>query len=192
MVARGYDEGAFAAVKLYPAHATTHSAAGVTDIARVRRVLERLQEIGMPLLVHGEVADPDVDVFDRETVFIDRVLLPLLDDFPALKVVFEHATTAYAVDIVRDRGDGNPPRLAATITAQHLMITRNAMFEGGIRPHLYCLPVAKRERDRAAVMCAAAAGDPRFSLGTDSAPHATAETESACGCVGVLTAPAAL
>ncbi len=192
MVARGFADGVFAAVKLYPAHATTHSAAGVTDIARVRGVLERLQEIGMPLLVHGEVADPDVDVFDREAVFIDRVLLPLLDDFPALKVVFEHATTAYAVDIVRDRGDGNPPRLAATITAHHLMITRNAMFEGGIRPHLYCLPVAKRERDRVALRRAAASGDPRFFLGTDSAPHATAEKESACGCAGVFTAPAAL
>ena len=133
MVARGFADGVFAAVKLYPAHATTHSAAGVTEIARVRGVLERLQEIGMPLLVHGEVADPDVDVFDREAVFIDRILLPLLDDFPALKVVLEHATTAYAVDIVRDRGGGDPPRLAATITAHHLMITRNAMFDGGIR-----------------------------------------------------------
>ncbi len=191
-VARGFADRVFAAVKLYPAHATTHSAEGVTAIARVRGVLERMQEIGMPLLVHGEVADADVDVFDRETVFIDRVLMPLLDDFPALSVVFEHITTAYAVDFVRDRGGENPPRLAATITAHHLMITRNAMFEGGIRPHMYCLPVAKRERDPVALRRAAASGDPRFFLGTDSAPHATAEKESACGCAGVFTAPAAL
>jgi dihydroorotase len=192
-VAEGFAAGAWVAVKLYPAHATTHSAFGVTEIKRVRKVLETMQAIGMPLLVHGEVTDPDVDVFDRETVFIKRVLAPMLDDFPALKVVFEHITTAEAVAFVESRaGQSAPPRLAATITPHHLIINRNAMFRGGIRPHLYCLPVAKREQHRQALRRAAASGKPWFFLGTDTAPHAISHKETACGCAGIFNAPCAL
>jgi len=192
-IAEGFAAGAWVAVKLYPAHATTHSAFGVTDIKRVRKVLEKMQAIGMPLLVHGEVTDPDVDVFDREAVFIERVLAPLLDDFPALKVVFEHITTAEAVAFVESRaGRSAPPRLAATITAHHLIINRNALFKGGIRPHLYCLPVAKRERHRQALRRAVASGKPWFFLGTDTAPHAISQKETACGCAGIFSAPCAL
>jgi dihydroorotase len=187
-VARGHDDGIFAAVKLYPAGATTNSARGVTDMARLRPTLERLQEIGLPLLVHGEVVDGEVDVFDREAVYIERVLEPLLADFPGLKVVFEHVTTAEAVDFVRAHG----PNLGATITAHHLIINRSALFAGGIRPHLYCLPVAKRERHRLALRAAAASGEASFFLGTDSAPHPVAAKETACGCAGIFTAPAAL
>jgi len=192
-IARGFADKSWVAVKLYPAHATTHSAFGVTDIKRVRKVLEKMQAIGMPLLVHGEVTDPDVDVFDREAVFIERVLAPMLDDFPALRVVFEHITTAEAVAFVESRaGQGAPPRLAATITAHHLIINRNAMFKGGIRPHLYCLPVAKRERHRRALRRAAGSGKPFFFLGTDTAPHAISQKETACGCAGIFSAPCAL
>ena len=187
-IARGFAEGAFAAVKLYPAGATTHSAAGVTDMRHTSRVLERMQEIGMPLLIHGEVTDPDVDIFDREAVFLERVLAPLLANFPALKVVLEHVTTAEAVDFVR----AHRQRLGATITAHHLMINRSALFAGGIRPHLYCLPLAKRERHRLAVRRAATAGEDCFFLGTDSAPHPVGAKESACGCAGVFTAASAL
>ncbi len=187
-IRRGFEEGVFAAVKLYPAGATTNSAAGVTDLGRLTGILESLQETGMPLLVHGEVTDPAVDIFDREAVFIDRVLQPLLRDFPALKVVFEHITTAQAVAFVRARG----PRLAATITVHHLMIARNAMFQGGIRPHLYCLPVAKREQHRLALREAATSGEACFFLGTDSAPHSIQAKESACGCAGIYSAPAAI
>jgi len=187
-VARGFAGGVFAAVKLYPANATTNSAAGVTEMRRVHPVLERMQDIGMPLLIHGEVTDADVDVFDREAVFIDSVLTPLLADFPALKVVLEHITTEEAVAFVEARGG----RLGATITAHHLIINRSAMFEGGIRPHRYCLPVAKRERHRLALRRAAVSGNPAFFLGTDSAPHAVAAKEAACGCAGIFTAPAAL
>jgi dihydroorotase len=175
-------------VKLYPAGATTHSAAGVTDIAKVERVLARMQELGMPLLVHGETPGPDVDVFDRETHFIDAVLQPLLERFPGLRVVFEHITTLRAVEFVSDARSG----VAATITPQHLLHNRNAIFSGGIRPHYYCLPILKRERDRQALLRAATSGNPRFFLGTDSAPHERAAKQSACGCAGMFTAHAAL
>jgi dihydroorotase len=187
-VARGYQEGIFTAVKLYPAHATTNSAFGVTDYDRICPVLERIAGLGMPLLVHGEVSDPEVDVFDREAVFIDRVLDPLRRRFPELRIVLEHVTTAEAVDYISS-GAAN---LAATITAHHLVISRNAIFAGGIRPHLYCLPIAKREKHRIALRRAATSGDQRFFLGTDSAPHAKAAKETGCGCAGIFTAPCAL
>ncbi len=187
-VARGYEEGVFAAVKLYPAHATTNSASGVTSVDDVAPVLERMAVLGMPLLVHGEVTDPEVDVFDREAVFIDRVLEPLRRRIPELRIVLEHITTEEAVDYVDSAG----PNLAATITAHHLLINRNAIFAGGIRPHLYCLPIAKREKHRRALRRAATSGNPRFFLGTDSAPHAVPAKETACGCAGIFTAPCAL
>ena len=187
-VARGFAERDFAAVKLYPAHATTNSALGVTDIDRVHRVLERMAEIGMPLLIHGEVTDPEVDVFDREAVFIERVLDPLRRRLPELKIVFEHITTEEAVDYVASA----ETNLAATITAHHLQISRNALFAGGIRPHLYCLPIAKREKHRQALRRAATSGDRHFFLGTDSAPHAQQAKETACGCAGIFTAHCAL
>jgi dihydroorotase len=187
-LAAGFADGVFAAAKLYPAGATTHSAAGVTDLANLAPVFDRMQAIGMPLLVHGEVVDPAVDVFDREAVFIERHLLALLADFPELKVVLEHITTEGAVEIVR----AHAPRLAATLTAHHLMISRNALFEGGLRPHHYCLPVAKRERHRLALRRAAVSGDACFFLGTDSAPHPAAAKEAACGCAGIFTASAAV
>jgi dihydroorotase len=187
-VERGFREGVFTACKLYPANATTNSAAGVTDIRRLDAVLERMQAIGMPLLVHGEVTDHTVDVFDREAVFIERVMAPTLVRFPGLRVVFEHITTTQAVDFVRAAG----PTVAATITPHHLEINRNAMFDGGIRPHMYCLPVAKRERHRLALRAAATSGEAKFFLGTDSAPHAVGDKESACGCAGLFNAPAAL
>ena len=175
-------------VKLYPAGATTHSDAGVTRIEAVYRVLARMEEIGMPLQVHGESPHPDVDVFDRETHFIDAVLQPLLERFPGLKVVFEHITTARAVEFVTRARAG----VAATITPQHLLHNRNAIFSGGIRPHYYCLPILKRERDRLALLGAATGGNPRFFLGTDSAPHERASKENACGCAGMFTAHAAI
>jgi dihydroorotase len=187
-VERGYRDGAFVAVKLYPAKATTNSNFGVTDIARVMGVLERMQRIGMPLLIHGEVTDPEVDLFDREAVFIDRVLIPLLRDLPELKVVFEHITTEEAADFVL----GTEHQVGATITPHHLMINRNAIFQGGIRPHLYCLPVAKREKHRLALRRAATSGNPRLFLGTDSAPHPIKDKESACGCAGVFCAASAI
>jgi len=185
---RGYESGAWVAAKLYPAHATTNSAYGVTDIATLRPALEAMQRIGMPLLVHGEVTDPEIDIFDREGVFIERVLAGLVRDFPALKIVFEHITTAEAVAFVEASG----PNVAATVTPQHLLLNRNAIFAGGIRPHAYCLPVAKRERHRLAVRRAATSGSPKFFLGTDSAPHAAEKKEAACGCAGVFNAPFAL
>jgi dihydroorotase len=192
-IALGFAEKAWAAVKLYPAHATTHSAHGVTDIRRARKVLERMQSIGMPLLVHGEVTDPAVDVFDREAVFIERVLAPMLKDFPALKVVLEHITTGEAVDFVQGHvPSGAPVRLGATITPHHLVINRNALFKGGIRPHMYCLPIAKREKHRLALRRAATSGRPCFFLGTDTAPHAIAQKETACGCAGIFNAPTAM
>jgi len=175
-------------VKLYPAGATTHSEAGVTDIRNTFAVLERMQELGMPLLVHGETARADVDVFDREASFIDELLAPLVDRFATLKVVFEHITTARAAEFVAAARSG----VAATITPQHLLHNRNAIFSGGIRPHYYCLPVLKRERDRCALVAAATGGNPRFFLGTDSAPHERAAKESACGCAGMFTAHAAI
>jgi dihydroorotase len=187
-VARGFTAGVFAAVKLYPAHATTHSAHGVTDIARVMPVLECMAALGMPLLIHGEITDPDVDIFDREAVFIERVLDKLRRHLPELRIVLEHVTTAEAVAYVGAGG----ANIAATITAHHLVINRNALFQGGIRPHLYCLPIAKREKHRRALRRAATSGNPAFFLGTDSAPHAAPTKETACGCAGIFTAPAAL
>jgi dihydroorotase len=187
-LARGYEAGVFTAAKLYPANATTNSAHGVTDIARIRDVLERMAAIGMVLCVHGEVTDPEIDVFDREAVFIDRVLAPLLKQLPELRVVFEHVTTTEAVQFVGSAGDN----LAATITPQHLHINRNAMLVGGIRPHAYCLPVAKRETHRQALRKAATSGSPKFFVGTDSAPHLRGAKESACGCAGIFNAPFAL
>jgi dihydroorotase len=187
-IARGFAEGVFTAAKLYPAHATTGSAHGVTDIALIRPALERMEAIGMPLLIHGEVTDGDVDIFDREAVFIDRTLSALVRDMPGLKIVFEHITTADAADFVA----GSGPNIAATITPQHLHINRNAMFAGGIRPHAYCLPVAKRERHRLALRKAATSGSSKFFLGTDSAPHSIGAKEAACGCAGIFNAPYAL
>jgi dihydroorotase len=187
-LAAGFRDGAFVAAKLYPAHATTNSAAGVTDIRNIDAVLERMAEIGMPLLVHGEVTDPSVDIFDREAVFIDKILLPLVDRLPKLRVVFEHATTERAVEFVRGSG-GN---IGCTITPHHLLLNRNAMFQGGIRPHHYCLPVVKREKHRLALIEAATSGDPHFFLGTDSAPHAVSAKETACGCAGIFNAPTAI
>jgi dihydroorotase len=187
-IARGFVEKAWIAAKLYPAGATTNSASGVTDIARIYPVLRCMEQIGMVLCVHGEVTDPDVDVFDREAVFIDRILSKVRSDFPALKIVLEHITTAEAVQFVKHAGAG----LAATITPQHLMINRNALFAGGLRPHAYCLPVAKREQHRIAVRKAATSGAPNIFLGTDSAPHSREAKESACGCAGIFNAPFAL
>ena len=187
-VVRGQGEGIVTACKLYPAHATTNADHGVTDIARIAPVLETMQRLGVPLLIHGEVTDRDVDIFDREAVFIERVLVPLVRDFPALKIVLEHITTAEAAAFVADAG----PLVAATITPQHLHINRNAMFDGGLRPHAYCLPVAKREAHRRAVRAAATSGSPQFFLGTDSAPHSAARKEAACGCAGIFNAPHAL
>jgi dihydroorotase len=187
-IARGFEAGIWAACKLYPAHATTNAAHGVTDIASLAPALEAMQRIGMPLLVHGEVTDPDVDIFDRESLFIERVLAGLVRDFPALKIVFEHITTAEAVAFVEQAG----PNVAATVTPHHLVINRNAMFRDGLRPHAYCLPVAKRERHRLAVRRAATSGSPKFFLGTDSAPHAVEAKEAACGCAGIFNAPFAL
>ncbi len=187
-VARAHRDGVAHAVKLYPAGATTNSHAGVRDLDRVRPVLERMAAIGMPLLVHGEVTDPSVDIFDREATFIDRVLAPLRRRVPDLRIVLEHVTTLDAVEFVRDA----PRNLAATITAHHLVINRNAVLAGGIRPHLYCLPVAKREKHRVALVQAAASGDARFFLGTDSAPHTDAAKLQPCGCAGIFTAPVTL
>lgn len=187
-IERGHREGVFTACKLYPAHATTNAAAGVTDLARIEAVLAAMERIGMPLLIHGEVTDAEIDIFDREAVFIERHLAPLLGRHPGLKVVLEHITTAESVDFVRQAG----PNLAATITPHHLHINRNAMFQGGLRPDFYCLPVAKRERHRLALRQAATSGEPCFFLGTDSAPHPRSAKESACGCAGIYNAPYAL
>jgi dihydroorotase len=187
-VAAGHKAGLFTAAKLYPANATTNSAHGVTDIKHIYPVLERMQAIGMPLLVHGEVTHKEVDIFDREAVFIERVMEPLLKDLPGLKVVFEHITTKDAAAFVTEAG----PNIAATITPHHLQFNRNAIFEGGIRPHYYCLPIAKRETHRLALRAAATSGSAKFFLGTDSAPHMAADKESACGCAGLFNAPYAL
>ena len=176
------------AVKYYPAGATTNSDSGVTDIRRVDAVLEAMQEAGMPLLLHGEVTDPGVDVFDREAVFIERILAPLLQRLPRLRVVLEHITTRQAAQFVA----AAPPNVGATITVHHLLYNRNAMFQGGIRPHYYCLPVLKRETHREALVAAATSGNSKFFLGTDSAPHATPAKEAACGCAGIYTAHAAI
>lgn len=185
---RGFAEGVFSAVKLYPAHATTNSAHGVADLRRVRRVLERLQRIDGVLCIHGEVTDAAVDVFDREAVFVERVLAPLRADFPELRIVLEHLTSKVAADFVA----AADARLAGTVTPQHLRLDRNAMLVGGIRPHLYCLPILKRRGDRDALRALVARGFPRLFLGTDSAPHALHLKEAACGCAGVYSAPVAL
>jgi dihydroorotase len=185
---KGYEQGVFTAAKLYPAGATTNSAAGVTDVKKIHPVLEVMQKIGMPLLVHGEVVSNEIDIFDREAVFIDQIMQPLLNDMPELKVVFEHITTQDAADFVASAGD----QIAATITAHHLQINRNDMLVGGIKPHLYCLPVAKREVHRLALRKAATSGSNKFFLGTDTAPHAIGDKESACGCAGIFSAPHAL
>ena len=187
-IERGHGEGVWVAAKLYPAGATTNSASGVTGIRNIYPALERMQRIGMVLCVHGEVTDPGVDVFDREAVFIERVLTPLMREFPELKIVLEHITTSDAADFVQASGEN----VAATVTPHHLIINRNAMFDGGLRPHSYCLPVAKRERHRLAVRKAATSGSPKFFLGTDSAPHSREAKESACGCAGIFNAPHAL
>ena len=184
----GFALGVLTAAKLYPAHATTNSAHGVTDLRGIYPVLDRMQQIGMPLLMHGEVTDSAVDIFDREAMFIERVLIPTLRDFPALRVVFEHITTKDAADFVTAAGDN----VAATITPHHLQINRNAIFQGGIRPHMYCLPIAKRELHRLALRKAAVSGSAKFFLGTDSAPHEVKTKENACGCAGIFNAPHAL
>jgi dihydroorotase len=176
------------AVKYYPAGATTHSDAGVTDIARCARPLEAMEQHGMPLLIHGEVTDPEVDVFDRERVFIERVLTPLVARHPGLKIVLEHITTREAAEFV----SAAPPRIGATITAHHLLLNRTALFTGGVRPHHYCLPILKRETHRQALVKAATGGSPKFFLGTDSAPHARHTKENDCGCAGVYTAHAGI
>lgn len=182
------DSGLITAVKLYPAGATTNSASGVSDLSRVTPVLETMAEIGLPLCIHGEVTTPEVDIFDREAVFIETVLDPLRRRIPELRIVMEHVTTSDGIDYIR-AADGN---LAGTITVHHLVINRSHILVGGIRPHYYCLPIAKRERHRLALRAAATSGDPRFFLGTDSAPHVDAAKESACGCAGCYTAPVAL
>ncbi|HTN13657.1 MAG TPA: dihydroorotase [Sphingomonadaceae bacterium] len=187
-LARGHAEGVFTAAKLYPANATTNSARGVSNAANLLPVFEKMQDIGMPLLIHGEVTDADIDIFDREAVFIEQILADLVDRLPDLKVVLEHVTSEEAVAFV----DATGPNVAATITPQHLHINRNAMLVGGIRPHAYCLPVAKREKHRLALRRAATSGSPKYFLGTDTAPHARHLKETACGCAGIFNAPFAL
>ena len=187
-ISRAHQDGVVKAVKLYPAGATTNSDSGVTSLAKCAAVLAEMEKLGMPLLIHGEVTDAEIDVFDREKVFIERHLQPLLKDFPGLKVVFEHITTKDAAEFVAQGSDN----LAATITAHHLLMNRNAMFTGGIRPHHYCLPVLKRETHRQALVKAAISGSPKFFLGTDSAPHPKSAKEASCGCAGMYTAHAAI
>ena len=187
-VVAAHRDGIIAGVKLYPAGATTNSDAGVKDLDNAMGVLEAMAGAGVPLLVHGEVTDPEVDIFDREAVFIERVLAPLRERLPALEVVFEHLTTADGVAYVQSCEEG----VAATVTPHHLLINRNALFQGGLRPHYYCLPVAKRERHRRALVAAVTSGDRRFFLGTDSAPHLDGAKESACGCAGIFNTPNAL
>ncbi|MEX0300504.1 MAG: dihydroorotase [Kordiimonas sp.] len=187
-IERGYKDGVFTACKLYPANATTNSSHGVTDVKRIYPVLEVMQRIGMPLLVHGEVTDNHIDIFDREAVFIDQVMVNVVADFPELKIVFEHITTAEAAAFVEENG----ANVAATITPHHLEYNRNAMLVGGIKPHFYCLPIIKREKHRIALRKAATSGSAKFFLGTDSAPHTVGAKLSACGCAGIFNAPHAL
>jgi dihydroorotase len=184
----GHRDGVFTAAKLYPAHATTNSAHGVSDIERIYPVLEAMAEHGIPLLTHGEITRPEVDIFDREKGFVDEVLVPTLERFPHLKVVMEHVTTAEGVEVVRAHAD----RTGATLTPQHLLYNRNALFSGGLRPHVYCLPVLKRERHRLALRAAATGGEANFFLGTDTAPHLRHLKEADCGCAGVFSAPVAI
>lgn len=185
---RGYNLQIFTAAKLYPAHATTHSSFGVTDINKIATALARMEQIGMPLLIHGEVNEADIDIFDREARFIDKVLLPVTKQYPQLRIVLEHITTQDAVQFVQD----SAYQIAATITPQHLMFNRNHMLSGGIKPHLYCLPILKSNQNQQALREVIASGDRRFFLGTDSAPHPRDKKESACGCAGVFNAPTAL
>ncbi len=187
-IEKGFSSGTFTACKLYPANATTNATFGVTSVDNIYPVFETMQRIGMPLLIHGEATESHIDVFDREAIFIEQTLSKIMADFPSLKIVFEHITTKNAVDFVQSAAEN----LAATITPHHLEINRNAMFKGGIRPHFYCLPVAKREKHRMALRKAATSGNKKFFLGTDSAPHAVGEKESACGCAGIFNAAYAL
>ncbi len=187
-IRRAKASGFVHAVKYYPAGATTNSDSGVTDLVRAYPAIAAMEEVGMPLLLHGEVVDADIDVFDREAVFIERYLTRLMQDFPRLKIVLEHITTRQAADFVASA----PANVAATITVHHLLYNRNAMFRGGIRPHFYCLPILKRESHRQALVAAAISGNPKFFLGTDSAPHAVGAKESSCGCAGIYTAHAAI
>jgi dihydroorotase len=187
-IRRARASGFVHAVKYYPAGATTHSDAGVTELTKAYPAIAAMEEVGMPLLLHGEVVDPDVDVFDREAVFIERHLTRLMKDFPRLKIVLEHITTRQAAEFVA----AAPANVAATVTVHHLLYNRNAMFKGGIRPHMYCLPVLKRETHRQALIAAAVSGNPKFFLGTDSAPHAVGMKEVACGCAGIYSAHAAI
>lgn len=187
-IRRAKASGFVHAVKYYPAGATTNSDSGVTDLARAYPAIAAMEEVGMPLLLHGEVVDTEIDVFDREAVFIERHLTRLMQDFPRLKIVLEHITTRQAADFVASA----PANVAATITVHHLLYNRNAMFRGGIRPHFYCLPILKRESHRQALVAAAISGNPKFFLGTDSAPHAVGAKESSCGCAGIYTAHAAI
>jgi dihydroorotase len=187
-IRRAFDSGFVKAVKLYPAGATTNSDAGVSSIEKTYPALAEMERLGLPLLVHGEVTDPAIDIFDREAVFIETVLSPLIKRFPALRVVMEHITTRDAAQFVASEG----PAIAATITAHHLLYNRNAIFQGGVRPHYYCLPVLKREVHRQSLVASAISGDPKFFLGTDSAPHSKSSKETACGCAGCYTAPIAL
>jgi len=187
-IRRARESGWVHAVKYYPAGATTNSDSGVTELTKAYQAIAAMEEVGMPLLLHGEVVDPEVDVFDREAVFIERHLTRLLRDFPRLKIVLEHITTRQAAEFVT----AAPANVAATVTVHHLLYNRNAMFKGGIRPHLYCLPVLKREQHRQALIAAAISGNPKFFLGTDSAPHAVGDKETACGCAGIYSAHAAI
>jgi len=187
-IAKAKASGIIHGVKLYPAGATTNSDSGVTSLEQCTEALAAMEKLGMPLLVHAEVTDSDVDVFDRERVFIERNMIPLLKKYPALKIVFEHITTKDAAEFVTDA----PSNVAATITAHHLLMNRNDMFKGGIQPHHYCLPILKREEHRLALMKAATSGNPKFFLGTDSAPHAKHTKEAACGCAGMYTAHTAI
>ena len=187
-ILRARKSGFVHAVKYYPAGATTNADAGVTELPQAYQAIAAMEEVGMPLLLHGEVVDPEVDVFDREAVFIERHLIPLLHDFPKLKIVLEHITTRQAAEFVA----AAPANVAATVTVHHLLYNRNAMFRGGIRPHMYCLPVLKREQHRLALVAVAISGNPKFFLGTDSAPHAVGAKEAACGCAGIYSAHAAI
>ncbi len=187
-IVRAKESGSVVAVKYYPAGATTNSQSGVRELSRVYSVIEAMEKHELPLLLHGEVTDPDIDIFDRERIFIERHLLPLRERFPALRMVLEHITTRDAAEFIRNA----PAHVAATITAHHLLLNRNALFEGGIRPHNYCAPILKRETHRVALLQAATSGDPHFFLGTDSAPHPREAKEADCGCAGLYTAHAAL
>ncbi len=187
-IREGKSSGTITACKLYPAGATTHSAAGVSDLKGIYHLLETMQDVDLPLLIHGEVVDPSVDIFDREAVFIDTLLAPLLKDFPKLRIVLEHISTKRAVEFVTD----SPSNVAATITPQHISISRNDLLVGGIRPHLYCLPIVKKREDKEALIKAATSGNPKFFLGTDSAPHPQGSKESACGCAGIYSSHAAI